>query len=351
MSAAGSRARHAARRWRSRSTWNACITPAARHPGDPALRYRPITTTGRSVRATSSGVPAPKGRTRPYGAPAPRLGAGSRGSSISRARDPEARGEVLERLFLFDRRVALYRTVFGSVRGTRLAFGEKIRHRPDDRQPAASDGYPEILLRLNTADVETYLHVMVNLDYDLPIVPAPATIIDAGAHIGLASVWFARHDPEATIVAIELESANYEVLVANTAPYPNIHPVNAALGPKRASISKSSTPASGTGASRRPPRAPAASRRGDDPGNHGSLRLRPGRLAEDRHRGRGAGGAREQWPVDWPGQRRRRRTARSDAAGVQPRVLHLAVRLHRRTLAGRERPRGATSRGQTRWSA
>ena len=54
-------------------------------------------------------------------------------------------------------------------------------------------------------------------------------IIDAGAHIGLASVWFAERYPDAVIVAVEPEADNFEVLLANTAAYPNVRAVQAAL--------------------------------------------------------------------------------------------------------------------------
>ncbi len=42
-------------------------------------------------------------------------------------------------------------------------------------------------------------------------------IIDAGANIGASSVFFAAQCPDALIVALEPEAANYQLLVANTA--------------------------------------------------------------------------------------------------------------------------------------
>ncbi|MCG8318385.1 MAG: FkbM family methyltransferase, partial [Cytophagales bacterium] len=43
--------------------------------------------------------------------------------------------------------------------------------------------------------------------------------IDAGANIGMSTVWLAERYPEARIFAIEPDSANYELLAANTAVY------------------------------------------------------------------------------------------------------------------------------------
>jgi FkbM family methyltransferase len=56
-------------------------------------------------------------------------------------------------------------------------------------------------------------------------------IIDAGGYIGTVAVVLARSFPGATIVTIEPSRENFAVLKKNTAKYPNIIPLNAALGP------------------------------------------------------------------------------------------------------------------------
>ncbi len=60
----------------------------------------------------------------------------------------------------------------------------------------------------------------------------PKFIIDAGAHIGLTSVYFAQKYPQAKILAIEPDSENYYLLLKNTSPYPNIVPILGALWDK-----------------------------------------------------------------------------------------------------------------------
>jgi FkbM family methyltransferase len=57
----------------------------------------------------------------------------------------------------------------------------------------------------------------------------PKFIIDAGANIGLRSLWFANLFPDAKIIAVEPETANYELCVRNTSSYPNITCIKAAL--------------------------------------------------------------------------------------------------------------------------
>jgi len=54
-------------------------------------------------------------------------------------------------------------------------------------------------------------------------------IIDAGANIGLASVYFANLYPDAIIVSLEPDRSNFRLLEMNTADYPQIRAVNAAL--------------------------------------------------------------------------------------------------------------------------
>jgi FkbM family methyltransferase len=84
-------------------------------------------------------------------------------------------------------------------------------------------------LRVPSSDVPTYKQVFVNREYDFSVPRPPRTIVDAGANIGLASIYFANKFPDARIIAVEPEASNFALLVANVAPYPNIVPVQAAL--------------------------------------------------------------------------------------------------------------------------
>jgi FkbM family methyltransferase len=65
--------------------------------------------------------------------------------------------------------------------------------------------------------------------YAFDVCMHPKTIIDAGANIGLTSIYFAARFPEAKIFAIEPEENNFKVLEKNTAPYDNIIPIQSAL--------------------------------------------------------------------------------------------------------------------------
>lgn len=86
-----------------------------------------------------------------------------------------------------------------------------------------------VTLRVPSTDVSTYKQVVTREEYGIELAQRPTTIVDAGANIGLASVYFASRYPEARILAIEPEAQNFELLLKNTAPYPNIQAVRAAL--------------------------------------------------------------------------------------------------------------------------
>jgi FkbM family methyltransferase len=86
-----------------------------------------------------------------------------------------------------------------------------------------------VRLRLRSTDIELCQEVLVKAQYELKLPKSPQLIVDAGANIGLTSIFFANRYPEASIIAVEPDSSNYEILRKNIAPYSNIVAVRAAL--------------------------------------------------------------------------------------------------------------------------
>lgn len=84
-------------------------------------------------------------------------------------------------------------------------------------------------VRVPSSDIDTFVQIFINQEYNFLVESHPKTIVDAGANIGLASIYFANKYPDAKIIAIEPEQSNYELLKKNIAPYPNIIPLQAAL--------------------------------------------------------------------------------------------------------------------------
>jgi len=84
-------------------------------------------------------------------------------------------------------------------------------------------------LRIRTSDILVYGDILLRGEYGLDLPFSPKAIVDAGANVGMASIYFAHRYPEAKIIAIEAEASNFALLADNVRPYPAITPVHAAL--------------------------------------------------------------------------------------------------------------------------
>lgn len=80
-----------------------------------------------------------------------------------------------------------------------------------------------ISLRNGTSDILTFRQVFFDEEYQIENINEPKVIIDCGANIGLSAVYFKNKYPNSTIIAVEPEHSNYELLVRNTVKYDNIH--------------------------------------------------------------------------------------------------------------------------------
>jgi FkbM family methyltransferase len=92
--------------------------------------------------------------------------------------------------------------------------------RPIDRQ---------IVLRRRTTDLYCLEKVFIANEYCCPFTVSPSLIVDAGANVGMATLYFAGRYPSAHVVAIEPESRNFEMLQRNCEGFTNITLINAAL--------------------------------------------------------------------------------------------------------------------------
>ncbi len=76
----------------------------------------------------------------------------------------------------------------------------------------------DVELRLFTSDIPIFHQVFAARDYDADCLPEHAgTIIDLGANIGLASVFFGLRYRQARILAVEPDPDNFALLARNTA--------------------------------------------------------------------------------------------------------------------------------------
>lgn len=86
-----------------------------------------------------------------------------------------------------------------------------------------------VYFRVPSSDIPAFIQVFRDEEYAFTTDKPPAVIVDAGANVGFAAVYFANKYPDAKIIAIEPEAGNFEMLKKNTQHYPNITAVQAAL--------------------------------------------------------------------------------------------------------------------------
>lgn len=127
-----------------------------------------------------------------------------------------------------------YRRLAAWVSPTRaigLLLLEKIGMSPLVRIKPPSPYPGPLWIRLGTTDLRVLEHVIKEGSYEIPWTPArsPQWIVDAGENIGFPSIYFAVHYPTATILAVEPESDNFELLRKNCQFYPNVVPIKGAL--------------------------------------------------------------------------------------------------------------------------
>lgn len=121
-----------------------------------------------------------------------------------------------------------YQRVFG-IRGPIGIAKGKLAGKPVLLQVKGFGLKSPVSLRVPSSDVRVFEQIFTRNEYKFDVNRDPEFIVDAGANIGLASVYFANQFPNARILAIEPEKENFEVLVKNVEPYPNIQPVLGAL--------------------------------------------------------------------------------------------------------------------------
>ncbi len=73
-----------------------------------------------------------------------------------------------------------------------------------------------VFLRKNTKDLETFEEIFFTNLYNTPLNFEPLSIIDAGANVGLASLFFKMKYPKSSVFAIEIEKNNAEMILKNT---------------------------------------------------------------------------------------------------------------------------------------
>jgi len=95
--------------------------------------------------------------------------------------------------------------------------------------PIGFDRVVAVRVGRRSSDLAVLRDVVRTAAYDVDIPLEPHWIIDAGANVGYSALWFADRYPNATIVAIEPDVDNYEVMLQNIADEKRILPLRGAL--------------------------------------------------------------------------------------------------------------------------
>lgn len=126
---------------------------------------------------------------------------------------------------------AAYPDCFGALRGSYFLALSRLSPRSCGREvevPApGSDA--SVIVRLGTSDVQVFNDIYRRQAYRWDFGEPPKVIVDAGAYTGLSTSFFAARYPNATIIAIEPDEQNFDLLVRNTARFANVRTLRAAL--------------------------------------------------------------------------------------------------------------------------
>jgi FkbM family methyltransferase len=89
----------------------------------------------------------------------------------------------------------------------------------------------DVNIRFGTSDLNCLKKVFLSREYATPFDIRPKVIVDAGANIGMATLYFATQYPAAKIFAIEPEPSNFKILQQNCSGLANVILIEAALWP------------------------------------------------------------------------------------------------------------------------
>jgi len=78
-----------------------------------------------------------------------------------------------------------------------------------------------LFMRLGTTDIGIFEQIFYSKQYEIRDL-SPQYIVDAGANIGLATCYFKEKWPDSSIIAIEPEKSNFELLKLNTLKFDRI---------------------------------------------------------------------------------------------------------------------------------
>lgn len=116
---------------------------------------------------------------------------------------------------------------FGFAEGAKIAFKIWLGGNKKAFSFSTKQFKNPVHIRRGASDLPIFYQVFCELQYDVDFFLGflPITIIDAGANVGYASLYFTAKYPNARIVSVEAEKKNFSQLQTNVAGYTNITPI------------------------------------------------------------------------------------------------------------------------------
>lgn len=123
-------------------------------------------------------------------------------------------------------RLLQYVKELGFADGVRLYLNGKKKHQSS---VALSSLKHPVYFRGINSDKFMFRQIFISKEYNLKVNSAPKLILDLGANVGYAAIFFANKFPDAKIIALEPDDSNYALAELNTKPYANIQLLKGAV--------------------------------------------------------------------------------------------------------------------------
>ena len=123
----------------------------------------------------------------------------------------------------------------GPVTGLRVLYLKKLRPGREVVLRVPDLAGP-LTVRTGTSDLAIFDEVVIDHGYRFPMDHEPQVIVDVGANIGMATLWFKARWPKAQVIAVEPDPENFALLQRNLKDIPGVRTVQAALAPSDGTI-------------------------------------------------------------------------------------------------------------------
>lgn len=97
----------------------------------------------------------------------------------------------------------------------------------------------EIHLRPASSDIQTFIEIFIDEEYNFSVPFVPRVIVDGGANVGLSTLYFKNKFPTARIISIEPGTKNFEMLSKNAGHFKDVTLINGALWHSKSQVSVS----------------------------------------------------------------------------------------------------------------